>query len=29
VFEHLEERDATNRAESPDIIRNLFAGGWA
>ena len=29
VFEHLEERDATDRAEGPDIIRNLISGGWA
>ncbi len=28
VFEHLEEREATNRREGPDIIRNLISGGW-
>lgn len=29
VFEHLEEHDATDRFESPHIIRNLISGGWA
>lgn len=28
VFEYMEENDTTNREESPDIIRNLIAGGW-
>lgn len=29
VFEYMEEHDATDRTEGPDIIRNLIAGGWA
>lgn len=29
VFEYLEEHDATDRKEGPDIIRNLISGGWA
>ncbi|WP_028605527.1 hypothetical protein [Ottowia thiooxydans] len=29
VLDHLEEREATDRTESPAIIRNLIAGGWA
>lgn len=28
VFEYLEEYDATDRTEGPDILRNLIAGGW-
>lgn len=27
VFEYMEEHDATDRAEGPEIIRNLIAGG--
>lgn len=29
VFKYLEEHDATDREEGPDIIRNLIVGGWA
>jgi hypothetical protein len=29
VLVHLEERDATDRQESPAVLRNLIAGGWA
>ena len=29
VLEHLEERDTTDRPESPSVLRNLIAGGWA
>lgn len=29
VFEYMEEHDATDRTEGPDIIRNLIGGGWA
>lgn len=29
VFEHMEEHDAEDRKESPAILRNLIAGGWA
>lgn len=29
VLEHMEERDAMDREESPAILRNLISGGWA
>lgn len=29
VLEHMEERSAEDREESPAILRNLIAGGWA
>lgn len=29
VLEHMEKSDSDNRKESPAILRNLIAGGWA
>lgn len=28
VYQHLEEKDGLDRNETPDIMRNLIAGGW-
>lgn len=28
VYQHLEDKDGMDRNESPDILRNLIAGGW-